>query len=233
MHVSSRFVDIRTKLSGSELKIYHGISYQRTNLHAVISDTLDFLNAHPSETILMSIKDENDDTDANSYLSVLNEHLNTIPSNRKLITTSVPTLSQARGRIVVIDRFPGSIGAMIWGASYMDIQDDYSVPTLFHRDDKWHKVRDQLDQAKNDGNKNKLYINFCSGSSAGAYPNDVADYVNWRVQDHLESPGPHYRWGIVIFDFPNIRDIEAVFYSSYYPQALANTLQYQADPPSK
>ena len=165
-----------------------------------------------------------------TYVETLNRYLDALPSNRILITNSIPTVGQARGRVVIIDRFPGSIGAIEWDASFLDIQDDYQVPTLFHRDDKWHKVRDQLNKAKNDPSDAKLYINFCSGTSAGAYPDDVASYVNWRVQDHIESAGPHYRWGVVIFDFPRVGYLEAVFYSSFYPQLLADNIEYNPDP---
>ena len=127
------------------------------------------------------------------YTTTLNRYLSALPSNRKLITSTIPTVAQARGRVVIIDRFPGSIGAIKWEDSFLDIQDDFKVDWLWERDDKWHKVRDQLNKAKGDSSDSKLYINFCSGASSGVYPNDVASYVNWRVQDHIEGYGPHYR----------------------------------------
>ena len=188
----------------------------------------------------MSIKDETTNNDEHAtnccnyaeYIATLNRKLSAIPNNRKLLTSSIPTLAEARARIVIIDRFPGSIGSLRWEQNFFDIQDDFNVPTLFDRDEKWHKVRAQLDKAMNDNSDDTWYINFCSGASAGAYPNDVAGYVNWRVQDYIESFGPHYRLGIVIFDFPNKRDLAAVIYSSFYPQAMADTLQYVPDPSS-
>lgn len=112
-----RFFDIRvqpqhpTDLSKDGLILVHGvfpISLTGTKyLRDLITTTLDFLSRHPSETLIMSLKREGAGSATDEQLSeILHRHYATDDSSNQWYTTpQIPTLGEARGKIVLLRRF--------------------------------------------------------------------------------------------------------------------------------
>jgi 1-phosphatidylinositol phosphodiesterase len=75
-----------------------------------------------------------------------------------------------------------------WQNGLYEIQDKYKVPTILGPsiNSKWGAIQDLLDRAKGD-TSDTWYINFSSGTSVGAYPNAVADRINPKLGDYINS----------------------------------------------
>ena len=147
--------------------------YLHVNFDDVLRTTIQFLNANPSETVVMRVKKEHTEENvtrsfAETYLAYRNN-----PAYRPYIWTGnqVPSLGEVRGKIVVLDDFGGGAHGIAWGS--LNLQDDWTVSTLFDIGGKWNKVRAHLERT-NTGASSSLFVNFLSGASALAHPFSVA-----------------------------------------------------------
>jgi 1-phosphatidylinositol phosphodiesterase len=152
-----RVLDIRARHYDNRFTIHHGAVYLDTNFDDVLSTVKQFLIDHPSETILMRVKQEHYPEFTTRSFEETFEWYRDQPVYSPFIWrgTTVPALGQARGKIVIIDDFsPEGTYGIRWGG--LSIQDAWDVTDI---DDKWNLVRDHLIAAKT-GNPNTLYVNF-------------------------------------------------------------------------
>jgi 1-phosphatidylinositol phosphodiesterase len=98
-----RFLDIRLKLCGVELDVYHGPISCGINFTHVLKWCNDFLQKNKSETIIMSVK--NEDLESQPIADAFRRYT-TIYPNLFYKAKNVPLLKQARGKIVLFNRFP-------------------------------------------------------------------------------------------------------------------------------
>ncbi|XP_069035679.1 1-phosphatidylinositol phosphodiesterase-like [Lepisosteus oculatus] len=196
-----RFVDIRCRHIENNLTIHHDVVYQQAVLGDVFRDTIAFLKENTGEVILMRIKEDHDETCCTrSFDETLKNKIEAYGESHFWVKNQVPTLGEARGKIVIIQNYPcASVGINYWS---LDIADDYHVPTIFHTPQKWSGVKDHLEKARY-GHRSQIFLTFASGSSGGAYPNAVADRVNPELYYYLNGFGDQtIRWGIIVMDFP-------------------------------
>jgi len=171
-----RYLDVRCVVTDNSLDIYHGVIDQMLSFFNVCADCYNFLTANPSETILMSIKDEGNDT------------LQSISKTVKAITNSpgdwpfidallreisggepifwytrpeMPRLKDVRGKIVLVRNFEmsGKYANQKLGLDFrhpdpgllpfrLEDQDKYEKVTL---PEKWKAFSTLLQQAMNTG----------------------------------------------------------------------------------
>ncbi|MEU3018146.1 MULTISPECIES: phosphatidylinositol-specific phospholipase C [unclassified Nocardiopsis] len=215
-----RFLDVRTRHYRDAFPIHHGVEYLNLNFTDVVTDIGAFLDANPSETVLMRMKKEHtEEENTRSYEETLDHYIEENPDTRDILgerlwvpeqgVDRVPDLGEVRGRIVIVQDFAASRDYGVhWNGSSLDIQDDYRVPTLFDIPAKWDKARTHFDRTA-DGADETLYVNHLSGSGAPwANPREVAwgglgiRGVNPRAVDHLR-PVSAPRTGVVVMDFPS------------------------------
>jgi len=93
--------------------VFHGIRNQRTKFTAVLSDLDDFLTSHPTETVIMSVKDElrSEDFSRLTWLEMAKY------PHRWFLENRVPTLGEVRGKVIIMGRFWISESCTI-GASF-------------------------------------------------------------------------------------------------------------------
>lgn len=218
-----RFLDIRLKQAprGGEpdFKIHHGPVVDEdlwfsTDIVAVCRR---FLAAHPSEAIVVSIKIE-----AGSAAQFEDHLARLLTPDLWLTDAGVPTLAQARGRIVLFRRYAeGELGipappsgwpqdargTFVNGAITMHIQDVYGFRGgAADLAKKCRFVVEHLQNAAADPDPHAWWINFTS-ASGGAPPRAFAlgDWglggVNATLDHHL-GENPRGRLGLVIMDFP-------------------------------
>lgn len=233
LNAGVRAVDIRTRHFRDAFPIHHGIEYLDTNFTDVVEQLTDFLRAHPTETIVMRLKDE--DTPAEntrSYEDTLNWYINDNPDTRDRLGEhlwrppatydgSFPTLGEARGKIVVIRNF-GAVEPFgpRWANAHMDIQDTYELADLADVQRKWDLVRTQFDRART-GSPQMLFVNHLSATGnpaalvTGTVPAAVArggagvTGILDRTEDYLEA-NPVGRTGTVMADFPTAALVQAI-----------------------
>jgi 1-phosphatidylinositol phosphodiesterase len=113
-----RYLDIRLALNGDSLKLVHGFANCRTgpmpwsevlSLDAVLEDCYAFLDAHPTETILFVVKQEKKEEPTDQIQGILSDTISKDPE-RWLLTDTIPTLGEARGRLVLLRRYEDEAG---------------------------------------------------------------------------------------------------------------------------
>jgi 1-phosphatidylinositol phosphodiesterase len=225
-----RFLDIRVGYTGGEFKLYH----EAVSLGLDFGDVRDFcksfLQAHPRETIILSLKRENGaPTSGNTANVTFQARFNTyVAENPNLwyLGDTIPTLRSVRGKIVLFRRFdiaraspPTALGidasddfppdarGTIDGPAKLEIQDKFDQTRAeTTKETKWTAVVDLLNDASRQGSdRNTLFLNF--GSAAGVAPVDfplsVANFINPRLITYFNGH-PRGRFGIVAMDFQTL-----------------------------
>ena len=206
-----RFIDIRCRHVGDRFLIYHGVIAQRTTFQEVRDICQNFLRKHPSECIVMSIKEES--TADGTTRSFADTFADATKNDEKLwhISPEVPELRQVRNRIVLVDR-AGTLGGLNWGG--MQRQDDYMAPL----DLKQKLIREHFDKAMKIENA-QWFVNFCSGTVPGSLvtPKIYAAQSNKFTLDFIkqQSENRPVRLGTVVMDFPGEDLIEQIVETNF------------------
>lgn len=161
----------KDKTKGPNLSLVHSafpIALSGTKyFHDLLSECYAFLDANPSETVLMSVKREGTGrgTDQNLSTYLANRYLT---SDRWYTKAEIPTLAEARGKMVLVRRFnvdpnlpeayKGGMGidGSVWpdncadgtcGSGKIRIQDYYEVGQTQHIEKKIGFAREELMRA--------------------------------------------------------------------------------------
>ncbi|XP_056425652.1 1-phosphatidylinositol phosphodiesterase-like [Hyla sarda] len=175
---------------------------------------------YPNETILMRVKEEYEPyQNTRSFYQSVNEVLNQIGEQWFLQSKSLPTLGEARGKVVILQDFSSRGEGPDFGPPYpgpMSISDAYQVT-----DDsvKWAEVERHLTVAQN-GDLEKAYLTYCSGTHWLLYtPETLARKINPRVLDYLvnkTSSGRRSRTvGVVIMDYPGAELVKQIVFDNW------------------
>ncbi|MFE7778919.1 phosphatidylinositol-specific phospholipase C [Streptomyces sp. NPDC057445] len=195
-----RFLDVRCRVTGGSFAIHHGAAYQNMMFGDVLIACRDFLGAHPSETVLMRVKQEySGDSDA-TFRGIFDNYLDA-RGWRPLfhIGEALPTLGQARGKVVLVADNGGLPGVKWWDGNVFDIQDDWNAAPGA----KYPKIEGHFGKAVQQ--PGRLFINFVS-TSAYLPPRWNSDNLNPRVHGFLDGTASSWKGlGIVPMDFPNTR----------------------------
>jgi len=230
-----RFFDIRININ---LDINHAGWYQYENLNQVISIFQQFLHDNPSEAVILSIKQE--DSNSPDFASTVE---NVIQKNPQLwyLDSRIPTMRQARGKIILLRRYPGStfgIPMADWPdnttftSGQVRVQDRYYLGSLRAERiaEKWQAVRELIEQARRDKD-NRLYVNFLSASGGLVTPHQYAwgrkllwieqpgllQYFATHLNDAAFSGGSY---GIIVMDYPSQAIIETLVMNNFSAQPL-------------
>ncbi|MBT2444197.1 phosphatidylinositol-specific phospholipase C [Streptomyces sp. ISL-36] len=196
-----RFLDVRCRVTGGSFAIHHGAYYQNMMFGDVLVACRDFLAAHPSETVLMRVKQEySEDSDA-AFRQIFDDYLD-VRGWRSLfrIGTGLPLLGEARGRVVLLADNAGLPGLRYGDGTFFDIQDDY----MAEPGAKYPKIESHFRKAATQ--PGRLYVNYVS-TAALLPPRWNSDRLNPNVHSFLDG-GEATGWkglGIVPMDFPNTR----------------------------
>ncbi|MFF5451451.1 phosphatidylinositol-specific phospholipase C [Streptomyces sp. NPDC012950] len=196
-----RFLDVRCRVTGGSFAIHHGASYQNAMFGDVLIACRDFLAAHPSETVLMRVKQEYSEESDATFRAVFGDYLDRRgwrPLFR--IGDRLPLLGEARGKVVLVADNGGLPGLKWWDGSQIALQDDWNALP----DAKFPKIQAHFRAAV--AQPGRLYVNFVS-TSAYLPPRWNSDRLNPRVHGFLDGAELAGRTGlgIVPLDFPNTR----------------------------
>ncbi len=207
-----RFIDIRGDLVGNTMIMMHNVIPQSMCFDDVLEICYEFLEEHPSETIIMSIKQETGEK-YDEFAAYVEK---TISENMDMwyVENEIPMLSQVRGKIVLMNRYEKrvtdfGISTYYWVSNEsftvdndsfsLHIQDYYCVEDGLEK--KWSLIEEHYNKSRVSANKDNLYINFTS-AYIGDIPNilEVSDYVNPLLVEYLEN-SPVGCYGITVMDF--------------------------------
>ncbi|MDL4842525.1 phosphatidylinositol-specific phospholipase C [Aquibacillus rhizosphaerae] len=214
LSIGVRYLDIRNRHYENSFDIYHGPISQNQTFDDVLHDVYSFLDDNPSETILMGIKEEyNPYNNTRSFEETFDAYIANNP-DKWLLTDTIPTVGEARGKIVLIRRFeatelPKGIDATDWkvnttftihNTAKLKVQDYYKVTDS---NQKWSDIQSMYQEATIQ-NPSWLYINYTSGYKPGWFdiPNirTMKDNINPKV-DAFFTSNTQGRYGISAMDF--------------------------------
>ncbi|MFS0697291.1 phosphatidylinositol-specific phospholipase C [Streptomyces nitrosporeus] len=196
-----RFLDVRCRITGDAFAIHHGAAYQNMMFGDVLAACRDFLAAHPSETVLMRVKQEYSQESDAAFRQVFDRYLDA-KGWRPLfrLDPALPDLGGARGKVVLLADNGGLPGVRYADPAVFDIQDDYMAEPFA----KYPQIEAQFRKAVRQ--PGKLFMNYVS-TSALMPPRWNADRLNPRVHAFLDGPEAA-GWtglGIVPLDYPATR----------------------------
>ena len=217
-----RFFDIRLGFKKGKLGIYHGFLYQKVTFDDVIKVCKDFLAAHPTETILMSIKHEHGDSVTTAVVEKIQEE----PS-LWYTANSNPTLGQVRGKIVLFNRIDGAqqLGIDLNGMGDnctsdvnngvpIHVQDYYNVGKKKNLYSEWEEIQACFEYAKT-APQGTFVINFTScyyplikGLPLPLIPKS-ASYIRGYLDEYYKTATGFQ--GIVLIDFVDEAIAESIY----------------------
>ncbi|MGN7709048.1 phosphatidylinositol-specific phospholipase C [Chryseobacterium sp. JV274] len=228
LNAGVRFLDIRCRHIDNSFTIHHGAIYQNLNFDDVLNACYAFLNSHPSETIIMSVKEEYDASNTTrSFEQTFDSYVQKNPSKWDL-GANIPALGAVRGKIKLLRRFSSGttkgINASPWADNttfdinnsgvQLKVQDYYKVT---NNDDKWNGISSLLNEAKNDTN-GKLFVNFTSGYKPGIFgiPSipTVSNTINPKLKTFFQT-NTQGSYGIMPIDFVNAELSELIVKTNF------------------
>ena len=210
-----RFLDIRVGYTNNAFALYH----EDVSLGLTFQDVLDtcntFLTNHSRETIIMSLKKEDeapvsDNTRDVTFQDRFEKYVTDSPTGLFFRRNDIPTLSRVRGNIVLFRRFavvartgaprqginafdgyPNDATGTINGPPKLRIQDQFAQSGLNIRTraQKWAAIAELLNEAAAPGNTDVLYVNFASaaGTVHSDFDNDNPIAVARDINPDLET----------------------------------------------
>ena len=236
-----RYLDIRLGDDGQgNLELYHGFTHAKTGvfggnltLEAVLADCYAFLDAHPTETIIFCVKQEHGDASVAEFQRLLDAQVQA-KAEKWLLTDTLPTVGEARGKLVLMRRYAdeAGLGAVagipaLWAGqgghdntSLHLMMEDNGSYTLFVQDryeygtqDKWNAFLGAMVTAAMGAEPGDVALHFLStkGTMAQGHPYGFAKKLN----AHLMALDSDSLTGWIIVDFGSA-PIAAHIYASNF-----------------
>ncbi len=225
-----RYLDVRLGVSGEDgdarALFYHGFCRCRTgllpwapalDLETVLKDCYSFLEDHPSETVLFTVKQEQGNDTA--LLQALLDQAARKDPDKWLLTDRIPALGEARGRLVLLRRYDDAAGLgdragiyLNWAdqggrddtslhvswealpAGTLVVQDRYKYETA----EKWIAFTAGLREGTDDPEEIRLHFLSTNGSPKFGHPFAYAKTLNLFLEAEDLSAFPS-SWIIVDF----------------------------------
>jgi len=212
LNAGIRYFDLRCGLRHNVLEMVHGRALLGRTLDVVLSAMYAFLDAHPTEGLIVQLKHDRADEDSDlSFHAAVWAAVDAKPQYWRTFPTT-PTMGELRGKIQVFRRFHGPPYRGIdvsrwednpaqpftihtWSGVQLVIQDHYSptepapLPDFINR--KGGDVARMLERASTDTDISRWYVNFVSAFEFNLY---------YRVQPREIAIGGYwdFRWVVGI-----------------------------------
>lgn len=221
LEIGVRFLDIRLQQVNDEFAVCHEFINQDLPFDDVVYDCYSFLKENPSETIIMSIKEEQDPVNSTlPFTEALKTKLDKY-SEAMYYGNEIPTLDEVRGKIFFLSRFlSNSFGVDAkhgWSANcdnnyntfdikndaHLHIQDFYHFKNIDYKKEEVRKCLEYTSSYTTSEDR-ILSLNYLSGylddTFPPAYSIPVAKEMNKWAMDNLKD---YSSTGVTIFDFVN------------------------------
>lgn len=235
-----RYLDIRLAVSGDGLGLNHGFCECRTGaapwsgrlmLEDVLEDCYAFLSAHPTEAVIFAVKQEYGDESVAEFQRILDRYIQE-DAERWYLGSELPTLGEARGRLVLLHRYDDEAGlginagiALTWpnqngyddhirafsdpgcfvGSLTLAVQDRYE----YDEEEKWVAFCAETDDP------GAVVLRFLStkGHMTFGHPYRYAKELNPRLLALCEGQDISLGWTVV--DFGNAQLASAIYEQNF------------------
>lgn len=211
--VGVRGFDVRLRLVGSELGIYHGEESQKVGFASVMKAFDSLLKAHPSEFLIVRIREEAkaihpSETFEAAFDRFTRQYRNLIyrPASR----SEIPRVGSLRGKILLLDNYGKLPSAIDYPNPSMNVQDDYDTSDMSK---KLKEILAQFDDARKQTDGKTWDVNYTSSCTLQVDQLANAKAVNADVLAYLN--GIHGNLGLVLMNFPSIDAIDRIIDSNY------------------
>ena len=204
LNLGVRFLDIRLKQDGDELKAVHGFIDQKSNFEKINETVTKFLQDNPGEFIIMSVKEE---ADASKPIGSFEDCLKKQINNKYLLDTSLPSkVGEVRGKVVLLSRYNNpTIGINAYNG-WLDstsftlpnndiyIQDEYKITSPEQKVDAIKKCFNESGHALKINFLSAYRTNYIPPSYAPSAALDINVWINKYIGDYADR-------NIVLYDF--------------------------------
>lgn len=234
-----RYLDIRLAASGEKLKLMHGFCNCTTSgwpwaaaltLDDVLTECYAFLDAHPTETIVFAVKHEHGNETPERFETLLNAYIQGNP-DAWLLTDSIPTVGESRGRIVLLRHYEDptepdpTLGIKCFWLK-QDKHDDVSkniavhdegTYTLYVQDrytygaaDKLNAFREGLKAGKTGPDALSIHFLSTKGTAAYGHPFGFAKKLNAELLSASDALN-----GFVVVDFGSAKLAQRIYETNF------------------
>lgn len=215
-----RFFDLRFRNIADELYLVHGVVNQGRKAVSLFADFASFLQAHPRECLLVSVKEEAASSRATlsfeETLKSAEEKNPTMWWNERQLPGS---MKEARGKVVLLSRYSSSsIGIDAYGDKEWQDPADAELPNTFELNrtyplviqdhykvkdnaSKYQEIASLLERSRNDRDPQPLYLNFFSGYRVSSFPPSYAMSVSKDINALALTKLTAHERGVFLFDF--------------------------------
>lgn len=219
-----RYFDVRCRNFDDQFLIYHGSIDQSQTFDDVLAAMFAFLDAHPHEALIVSVKEELAAQGGTLTFEQLFDQYAARDPARWYLDDSIPTLGAARGKLVLLRRFDAtaSLGIAAAPAVWTDNATfDIAGPPVLHVEDnyivtddalKWSAITSLFGEATSLNDPAALYLAYTSGyQMISGLPNipSVSDTIDAMLDTYFAS-APVARYGVVVMDFATAARAHAV-----------------------
>ena len=240
LEAGCRYLDIRLGADGDRLMLMHGFTKCKTGplggtlyLDAVLAQCYAFLDAHPTETVLFAVKQEHGGEPAAEFQRLLDAYVQADPAHW-LLTDTIPTLDEARGKLVLLRRYADEAGLgaaagipFEWpnqkgpgdlshssepnanGGYTLWVQDRFE----YEADDKWTAFCNGVE--RNGAAEGDVALHFLStkGTATYGHPFRYARELNARLAAHSFAQSEFIGW--VVLDNVSAPLAEQIYKTNY------------------
>ncbi len=239
LEAGTRYLDIRLGDAEKDAdfpRLMHGFVNCKTSalgdtltLDTLLGECYSFLTQHPTETVLFAVKHEYGDASAAEVQKTLQGFIDVRPGCW-LLTDTIPTLGEARGKLVLLRRWEDEAGLgaeagipILWSdqksredVSLSAVREEQGSLTLrvqdrfkYDAEEKWSAFISAFEKAK----EGEVLLNFLStnGSAAYGHPWKYAGTLNPRL---LEMDEEILR-GWIIVDFISPKLAEKIYSANF------------------
>ena len=235
-----RYLDIRLGVDADKgaLKLMHGFTECKTGvfggtlyLDAVLEQCYAFLDAHPTETVVFAVKQEHGDESVAEFETMLAAAVAASPEHW-LPTDTIPTLGEARGKLVLMRRYKDEAGLgaaagvpLLW--DNQNGHDDVTPNTVSHDNgsytlwvqdryeygaaDKWTAFTAGLDAAGRGADELAIHFLSTKGTAAYGHPHRFAKALDTLL---LRTDSASLS-GWVVVDFASAALAEHVYSANF------------------
>ena len=234
-----RYLDVRVALNSAKdgLVIVHAFGSCRNDAalwsgaltyDSMVEDTLAFLDEHPGETVIFCVKPERSGDDVDRVRELLEQKISESPESW-FTENRIPTLGEARGRIVLARRYDAQLGLDFNWDDQGDetVLDDpvavkgmdtftLAVQDRYHYgvEDKWNAVKYALDNTT--ATEQAFCLNFLSTAQGKVpHPLKFARRMNSLFLSEELTAGSSY--GVILFDFADAQLAKKVIDTNLIP----------------
>ncbi|KAL2885162.1 1-phosphatidylinositol phosphodiesterase [Ceratocystis lukuohia] len=210
-----RYIDISCRYTKNNLMVYKGLVDTSYSFKDVLRTMFNFLDDHPREVLILRIQKSGILDDSKKFLDFVERHFDPDSEMGDHVAKriyfknsgdiSIPTIGEARGKVLILQDFKSSQPAlygMPWNSDTVSSYSHRLAPGSPFLDLKWAGIRSHFSQSCSE-DFNKLRITHTT-ADVGVKPLDIAanNYgINGRLGRYLLYEQGNC-FGIIVMDFP-------------------------------